>query len=226
MTSSGTLISLPSPFSNGDSVEWFQRFELCSQANDWGAEMKAKKLLKLLEGGAIAVWFELMSEEQDTYNMPEVKIIKRMVPACLVSLADFHKRTLLPGELLSIFAHGLKRLVEQALPTPDAGTSKKLLLHQFNNGLPISISTQLHTGGQINDLKTAMEQTKLLMMLKEKPEGAAVLKDQISTVTEQVAALTAKQTRQLGMQCATSATTQATCKDTAVGKKVLCLWTI
>ena len=48
-----------------------------------------------------------------------------------------------------------------------------------------------------------MQQAKILMRLKEKPEGVAaietaevtVLKDQISVLTEQVAALTAKQTR-------------------------------
>jgi len=206
MTSSGTLISLSSPFSNGDSVEWFQRFELCSRANNWGAEMKVKKLLKLLEGEAIAVWFELTSEEQDTYDTIKERITKQMAPARFVSLADFHKRTLLPGEPLSVFAHELKQLLEQALPTADAGTSKLLLLHQFINGLPGSISTQLRTGGQIDDLKTAMERAKILMTLKEKPEGVAaietaevtVLKDQISALTEQVAVLTAKQTRPPG----------------------------
>ena len=206
MTSSGKHISLPAPFSNGDPVEWFRRFEICCRANDWGAEMKAKKLPTLLEGEAIAVWFELTSEEQDTYGTAKEKIIERMAPARFVSLADFHKRTLLPGEPLSIFAHELKRLLEQALPTADAGTSKQLLLHQFINGLPGSISTQLRTGGQIDDLKTAMERAKILMTLKEKPEGVAaietaevtVLKDQISVLTEQVAALNAKQTRPPG----------------------------
>ena len=55
MTSSGKHISLPAPFSNGDPVEWFRRFEICCRANDWGAEMKAKKLPTLLEEEAIAV---------------------------------------------------------------------------------------------------------------------------------------------------------------------------
>ena len=51
-----------------------------------------------------------------------------------------------------------------------------------------------------------MEQAKIPITLKEKPEGAAViqtaevtvLKDQISALTEQVAALIAKQTRPPG----------------------------
>ena len=202
MTSSGKHISLPFPFSNGDPVEWFRRFEICCGANDWGAEMKAKKLPTLLEGEAIAVWLELTSEEQDTYGTAKEKIIERMAPARFMSLADFHKKTLLPGEPLSVFAHELKQLLEQVLPTADAGTSKLLLLHQFINGLPGSISTQLRTCGQIDDLKTAMERAKILMTLKEKPEEVAaietaevtVLKDQILALTEQVAAPTAKQT--------------------------------
>ena len=79
--------------------------------------------------------------------MAKEKIIEQMAPARFVSLADFHKRILLPGEPLSVFAHELKRFLEQVLPKADTGTSKQLLLHQFINGLPGSISTQLHASG-------------------------------------------------------------------------------
>lgn len=143
MANSGKHISLPAPLSDGNPVEWFQRFEICCHANDWGNEMKAKKLPTLLEGEAIVVWFELTFEEQESYNTVKEKIIEQMVPAHFVSLADFHKRTLRPGESLSVFAHKLKRLLEQVLPTADYSMSKQLLLHQFINGLPSSLSTQL-----------------------------------------------------------------------------------
>ena len=179
------------------------------------------------------MWFELTSEEQDSYNTAKEKIIERMAPARFVSLGDFCKRTLLPGEPLSVFAHELKWLLEQALPTADAGTSKHLLLHQFINGLPGSISTQLCTGGQIDDLKTAMEWAKILMTLKEKPEGVAaiettevtILKDQISALTEQVAALTAKQTRPPGnvYSVLPMSPTRLCAKILSVGKEMLCL---
>ena len=223
MTSSGNHISLPAPFSNGDPVEWFRRFKICCRANDWGVEIKAKKLPTLLEREAIAVWFELTSEEQDTYDTTKERITEQMVPARFVSLADLYKRSLLPGEPLSVFAHEFKRLLEQALQTADAGTSKQLLLHQFINGLPSSISTQQRTGGQIdNNLKTAMQWAKILMTLKKKPEGVAaietaevtVFKDHISALTEQAAALTAKQRPDHpGMQCATDVVNQVICKD-------------
>ena len=94
------------------------------RANNWGNEMKAKNLPTLLESEAIAVWFELTSEEQESYCTAKEKIIELMVPACFVSLADFHKRLLRPGETLSVFAHELKLLLEQALLTADASMSK------------------------------------------------------------------------------------------------------
>jgi len=56
-------ISLPSPFSSGDVKDWFQRFEICLQANGWEAAVKAKKLPMLLEGEALTVWLELTNEQ-------------------------------------------------------------------------------------------------------------------------------------------------------------------
>lgn len=114
-----------------------------------------------------------------------------MAPAHFASLADFHKRTLWPGESLSVFAHELKRLLGQALLTANASTSKQLLLHQFISGLPSSLSTQLQVGSQINDLETAMEQAKLLMMLKQEPhKAAAVQTTEVVTLKSQISALT------------------------------------
>ena len=43
------------PFSEGNPAEWFQTFEICSIANDWADEVKAKKSPTLLEGEALAV---------------------------------------------------------------------------------------------------------------------------------------------------------------------------
>jgi len=198
-------ISLPTPFSSGDLVEWFRRFEICCHANDWNDETKAKKLPTLLEGEAIAVWFDLTTEEQGAYSTAKAKIVEQMAPAHFVTLADFHRRLLWPGESLSVFAHELKRLLEQALPWADGNTSKQFLLHQFINGLPTRISKQLRAAGEIADLKTAMEQAKLLMTLEQEqgtsasvqPSEVTVLKDQIAMLTEQVAALTTAKPRRL-----------------------------
>ena len=135
MMTTSKHISLPTPFSSGDPVEWFRQFEICCRANDWDDETKAKKLPTLLEGEAVAVWFDLSTEEQGTYKTAKEKIVEQMAPARFVTLADFHRRCLRPGESLSVFAHELKRLLEQALPAADGNTSK------VSNSSSISLST-------------------------------------------------------------------------------------
>ena len=68
-------ISLPRQFSEGEPTEWFQRYEICSDANDWDDETKAKKLPTLLEGEALAIWLELTTEEKRNYATSKAKII-------------------------------------------------------------------------------------------------------------------------------------------------------
>lgn len=69
-------ISLPSPFSEGNPVEWFQQFEICCSANKWNDGMKAKKLLTLLEGEVLATWFELSEEQKASYSDAKAKMIE------------------------------------------------------------------------------------------------------------------------------------------------------
>ena len=61
-------ISLLKPFSSGDAKDWFQRFEICSAANGWKVKDQAIKLPTLLEGKALAIWFELTLEQQKDYE--------------------------------------------------------------------------------------------------------------------------------------------------------------
>jgi len=58
--------------------------------------------LTLLKGEAIAVWFDLMTEEKGVYS---AVIVKQMASARFVTLAVFHRKLLQP---LSVFAHELK----------------------------------------------------------------------------------------------------------------------
>ena len=81
-------VSLPKPFSTGDAVEWFQRFEICSRANEWNDAKKTLKLPTLLE---VAVWIELTDDEQKDYAVTKKKIIDAIMPMRFVSLTDFHK---------------------------------------------------------------------------------------------------------------------------------------
>ena len=134
----------------------------------------------LLEGEAIAVWFDLTTEEQATYKTAKEKIVEQMTPACFMTLADFHRSSLRPVESLSVYAHELKQLLEQALSAADANTSKQLL-HHFINGLPAHLSKQLHAVGEVTELKAAMERAKLLMTLEQEQEVSAAV--QSSEVT-------------------------------------------
>ena len=119
-----------------------------------------------------------------------------------MSVDDFRARKLLPNEALHVFLHELRQLLKQAIPEASDYTRKQLLLHQFVSGLPASISKQLRATGEVNDLDVVMERAKLLMIIEEPQKVAAIqtteiqdLKEQISLLTEQVAALSVKPLR-------------------------------
>ena len=57
-------------------------------ANEWGDKLKAKKLPTLPEGEALAVWLELTTEQQGTYQTAKSKIVERMAPVHFVSLDE------------------------------------------------------------------------------------------------------------------------------------------
>ena len=202
MTSAGKHISLPRPLAEGDPTDWFLKYEICCVSNDWGDEVKAKKLPTLLEGEPLAIWLELSEEQRGSYETAKAKIIKAVVPVCFVFLDDFCARKLRPNEALPVFYHELRQLVKQAMPEASEDTRKQLILHQFVSGLPANISKQLRATGEVNNVDAVMERAKLLMMMEEPQKTAATqtaevqeLKEQISLLTEQVAALSVKTPR-------------------------------
>ena len=126
-----THVSLPKTFDTGKASEWFQRFKICCHMNGWDNEKMALKLPILLEGEALAIWLELTEEEQKDYTVTKKKIIDAIKPMSFISLDDFHKRVLHPGESLSLHVHELKQLLNQAMLDISAQTMEQLLLHQF-----------------------------------------------------------------------------------------------
>jgi len=44
ISTSSKHISLPKQFSEGELTEWFQKYEICCNTNDWDDTLKAKKL--------------------------------------------------------------------------------------------------------------------------------------------------------------------------------------
>ena len=82
-------ISLQKPFVSGDVKDWFQRFEICSAANEWRAEDQAKKLPTLLEGEVLAVWLEVTAKQQINYKTTKKEIQNAIIPMGFVSLEEF-----------------------------------------------------------------------------------------------------------------------------------------
>ena len=194
-------ISVPKPLATGNPVEWFQKFEICSKANNWNAETMAVKLPTLLEGEALAIWLELSEDEQKDYKEAKKKLVATMTPAEFVSLDEFHLRKMHPGEAISLFLHDLKRLLGQAMPKLEANAREQVLLYQFLAGLPESVSSQLRATGETKSQEDTVERARLLMTISSKsahttaaimssPTEVKELKEQIAELTQQVAALT------------------------------------
>ncbi len=123
------------------------------------------------------------------------------------SLEVFHHRKLRPGEALSLFVHELKKLLEQAMPELESTARQQLLLHQFLAGLPATVSKQLRASGDTKEIDDVVERARLLMALEDQEQATAVvssaeasevrqLKDKISELTEQVAALASMRAKQ------------------------------
>lgn len=202
-------VRVPKPFTSGDAGEWFKRFEICSKANEWNDATKALKLPTLLEGEALAIWLELSEGQQSDYKTTKERLISKMMPMGFASLEEFHRRKLHPGEALPLFVYELKKLLEQAMPDVDAAARDQLLLHQFLAGLPAAISRQLRATGETKELDKAVERARLLMAMDDQHSAATIsaeasevqqLKEQITELTAQVAALTTKQSTEPDQQ--------------------------
>ena len=210
---SGHYVSVPKSFSDGDACKWSQRYEICCSANQWNDEIKARKLPTLLEGEALAIWFELSNEEQADYKVAKEHLITKMAPSEFISLEEFHSRTMRPGEVVALYLHDLKRLLQQAMPELAENARQPLLLHQFLSGLPDAISRQLRASGDTKDLNAVVQRAKMLMAVMEQGQTAALttspttpsevdqLKTQITQLTEQVAALTVRQSSNKPKRC-------------------------
>ena len=97
------------------------------------------------------------------------------MPIQFVLLANFHKQMLLPGELLSMYVHQLKQLLNQAMPDIPAAAKEQLLFYQFLSRLPQEVSKQFRATGTATTLTDAVEQAKLLMTIEHR-EVAAITK--------------------------------------------------
>ena len=76
---------------------------------------KAAKLPTLLEGEALVVWIELSEEDKEDYAKAKKAIKSKLLPTTFTALEKFNGRLMLPSEILPLFLHDLKRLLDQAM---------------------------------------------------------------------------------------------------------------
>ena len=104
-------VSLPKPFASGNIFEWFTRFDICCDANEWDNDKRATKLPStLLEGEALAVWLDLSAEEKKKLREVKETLVSRITPNTFMTIEQFRQRKLIPGEALSLFVHDLQQL--------------------------------------------------------------------------------------------------------------------
>ena len=89
---------------------------ICGRANGWDAATNTMKLPTLLKREALAVWLDLMEEMQRDYAEAKRAIEKALMSMNFVSLEDFHRQKLCPGEAISPYIHDLKKLLTHAIP--------------------------------------------------------------------------------------------------------------
>lgn len=63
---------------------------ICAIDNGWSNATKTVKLTTLLEGEALAVWLDLMEEEEADYSVTVQKLKEKLVPSGLSLLETFY----------------------------------------------------------------------------------------------------------------------------------------
>ena len=129
----------------------------------------ATKALKLAAGGrGLRNMDGSKPEEKNNYETAKHTLTNKLTPASFVSLDEFHRRKLLPGEVLSVFVHQKlllkkkKKLLLQVMPDLDTMMRDQLLLHQFVAELPQAVNWQLRVTGEAKDLAATMERAQAL----------------------------------------------------------------
>ena len=83
---------------------------------------------------------ELTEDEKRDFGVVKEKLIRKLAPLEFVSLEQFQKRAIFPGESIGMYLYELKRLLRQAMPELAEDASQQLLIHQFLAGLPAPVS--------------------------------------------------------------------------------------
>ncbi|KFD65012.1 hypothetical protein M514_22729 [Trichuris suis] len=171
--SSGIMncVSLPRPFDEGNFGEWLLRFEICSSANNWNDEVKARRLPTLLEGEAFLAYQRLPDDVRRNYGRLTTELKNSLQPpgsarAAFVQFESMRWRT---GESVRAFVHRLTQALDLAVPGLDTRSRDRLLLQRFLSALPELHRRQVLLQGEIDSVEEAIQKTQILLSFDEMP---------------------------------------------------------
>ena len=81
--------------------------------------------------------------EKKDFDAAKARLIKKLSLLEFVTMEQFQKHAIFPGESVRMYLSELKWLLQQAMPELPEDVSWQLLIHQFLNGLPVPVSCQL-----------------------------------------------------------------------------------
>ena len=111
-------------------------------------------------------YLEMPADNRKNFDeiVKELKKEFRPDSARFVAMREFEKRKLLPGELLAMFLHNLRKLLDMAMPELGEEGKEQMLLHHFIEGLPKEVARLMRTSSEIENIKKALDKARLLIL--------------------------------------------------------------
>uniref|UniRef100_A0A5S6Q567 RNA-directed DNA polymerase n=1 Tax=Trichuris muris TaxID=70415 RepID=A0A5S6Q567_TRIMR len=180
-------VSLPRPFDEGNFEEWLLRFEICSSANRWNDETKARRLPTLLEGESFLAYQRLPGSVRGDYRslVAELKSSLRPVGCARTAFVQFESMRLRSGESVRAFVHRLTQALDLALPGLDVHSRDRFLLQRFLSALPDHYRRQLLLQGEIVSVEQAIQKTQMLLSFEDTPSAQAAAVTSSAPATRQ-----------------------------------------
>ena len=155
-------ISISRVFVSGDIEEWLQRYGICASANNWKEEEKALRIPTLLEKKSLAVYLDLNASDRKDYQAVKNALLNAFQPpeARFISLQEYERKKMYPGEYLQEFLYAIKRLLVRAIPEMDEGSREQLLLHMFLSGIPEQFSRSIRASTDVRSVHDTLQRVK------------------------------------------------------------------
>ena len=145
ITSSGTA---PPHFSDGDLLEWFQKFTDCADANEWTREQRLQKVPAYLDGRANQLFHQLLPAQRDTWEHLRTNLTGLFYPPESQSARQIELESIRYNleESIESYKHRIERQFAQAYPELEGdgfAVARLLLLKRnFVSGLPAIVSAE------------------------------------------------------------------------------------